>query len=77
MGSKSPFPAGASPTVSGRPAVTHWTRRCRGARGHDSESDLGCARVRQPLEEAGIGEVHDGEEEDDGGSDSWLSAVKE
>jgi hypothetical protein len=38
---------------------------------------LGCARVRQPLEEAGIGEVHDGEEEDDGGSDSWLSAVKE
>jgi hypothetical protein len=57
--------------------VTRRTRRCRGARGHNGESDLGRGRVRHSPEEAGVGEVHDGEVEDDGGSDSWLSTVKE
>jgi hypothetical protein len=71
-GSQSLFPAGASSTDSDQPAVTHRTRRCRGARGHNGESDSGCGRVRCSPEEAGVGEM-----EDNDGSNSWSSAVKE
>jgi hypothetical protein len=68
-GFQSPFPTGASPVDSSRPAATHRRRRCWGARGHDGESDLGHGRVRLSPEEASIGEVHSIKEEDDNGLD--------
>jgi hypothetical protein len=76
-GSQSPFPVGASLPDSSRPVATHWTRRCQRGRRHDGEANLGRGMVRCSLEEAGIGEVHGSEVEDDGGSDSWSSMVKE
>jgi hypothetical protein len=74
---KAAWPTGASLPDSSRPVATHRTRRCRRGRRHDGEADLGHGMVRCSLEEAGIGEVHGSEVEDDGGSDSWSSMVKE
>jgi hypothetical protein len=73
---KQPDPLEPLPDSS-RPVATHRTRRCRRGRRHDGEADLGHGMVRCSLEEAGIGEVHGSEVEDDGGSDSWSSMVKE